>query len=89
MPTDNIEDPTNSNVSRNKVVLVEPNTALPNNSIYTINKDVDKNYLIETSSRFTNKKEWLSSDYMFKQLKAEPNTIQKRLGDGYYLVAIN
>ncbi|WP_392551805.1 hypothetical protein RHO14_10050 [Orbus wheelerorum] len=56
MPTANIEDPTNSNVSRNKVVLVEPNTPLPNNSIYTINKDVDKNYLIETSSRFTNKK---------------------------------
>ncbi|WP_392551414.1 hemagglutinin repeat-containing protein [Orbus wheelerorum] len=83
-PTADIKDLTNANVSSNVVGLVEPNTALPNNSIYTINKGVDKNYLIETDSRFTNKKEWLSSDYMFKQLKADPNNIQKRLGDGYY-----
>ncbi|RKS87571.1 filamentous hemagglutinin [Orbus hercynius] len=71
-------------VNVDTVSTVLPNTSLPNNSLYTVNKDTDKNYLIETDPRFTNKKNWLSSDYMFEQLKADPNNLQKRLGDGYY-----
>lgn len=73
-----------ANIDVGSVSTVEPNITLPTNSLYTIHKDTEHHYLIETDSRFTNKKAWLSSDYMFKQLKADPNNIQKRLGDGYY-----
>ncbi|WP_392562369.1 hemagglutinin repeat-containing protein [Orbus sturtevantii] len=66
------------------ISTIKPNTALPNSSLYKINKDPQSNYLIETDSRFTNKQEWLSSDYMLKQIKNDPNNTQKRLGDGYY-----
>ncbi|GAA5107834.1 hypothetical protein GCM10023211_09370 [Orbus sasakiae] len=73
-----------ANIDVGSVSTIEPNITLPTNSLYTIHKDTEHHYLIETDSRFTNKKAWLSSDYMFKQLKADPNNIQKRLGDGYY-----
>ncbi|MGC4062139.1 MAG: hemagglutinin repeat-containing protein [Aquabacterium sp.] len=29
-------------------------------------------------------RQWLSSDYMLGQLSIDPNTVQKRLGDGFY-----
>ncbi|WP_392562371.1 hemagglutinin repeat-containing protein [Orbus sturtevantii] len=54
------------------------------NGLYNLTPEVDSNYLIETDPAFTNQKNWLSSDYMVKQLKVDPNNIQKRLGDGYY-----
>ncbi|WP_342354086.1 hemagglutinin repeat-containing protein [Gilliamella sp. ESL0250] len=66
------------------IIFVEPNLTLPQNSLSIINKDPQSNYLVETDSRFTNRKKWLSSDYMLNQLRVDPNNIQKRLGDGYY-----
>ncbi|XKM14504.1 filamentous hemagglutinin N-terminal domain-containing protein [Orbaceae bacterium ac157xtp] len=54
------------------------------NSLYQPNPDSNANYLIETDPKFTNLKDWLSSDYMIGQLKQDPNNVQKRLGDGYY-----
>ncbi|MWP28784.1 two-partner secretion domain-containing protein, partial [Gilliamella sp. Pra-s54] len=66
------------------IAFVEPNLTLPQNSLSIINKDPKSNYLVETDSRFINRKKWLSSDYMLDQLRADPNHIQKRLGDGYY-----
>ncbi|OCG41163.1 S-layer family protein [Gilliamella sp. Bif1-4] len=66
------------------IIFVEPNLTLPQNSLSIINKDPKSNYLVETDSRFTNRKKWLSSDYMFNRLRVDPNNIQKRLGDGYY-----
>ncbi len=41
-------------------------------------------YLIEGDPRFTDYRQWLSSDYMFAALGSDPNGIQKRLGDGFY-----
>lgn len=41
-------------------------------------------YLLETDPRFTQYKTWLGSDYMLTQLAADPATLQKRLGDGFY-----
>lgn len=92
-----IDQQNNSNITQGTVVdtasdtklagsvnLVEPNTSLPNNSLYIVNRDVEKNYLIETDPKFTNRTKWLSSDYMISQLKVDPNNVQKRLGDGYY-----
>jgi len=40
--------------------------------------------LVETDPRFTQKSKWLSSDYMFKQLRNDPQNMLKRLGDGFY-----
>ena len=31
-----------------------------------------------------NKNRWLSSDYMLKALRNDPQNMLKRLGDGYY-----
>ncbi|WP_140920965.1 hemagglutinin repeat-containing protein [Limnobaculum xujianqingii] len=57
---------------------------LPNASLYKINPAVGGLYLVETDPKFTQLKRWLGSDYMTSQLKADPNNMHKRLGDGYY-----
>jgi len=41
-------------------------------------------YWIETDSRFTGYRQWLSSDYMLRQLGVDHNNVHKRLGDGFY-----
>ena len=41
-------------------------------------------YLVETDPRFTDRKRWLSSDYMFEQLRYNHDNVHKRLGDGFY-----
>ncbi|OCG61458.1 hemagglutinin repeat-containing protein, partial [Gilliamella sp. Fer4-1] len=66
------------------ISIYEPNLTLPDNSLWIINKETDKNYIVESDPRFTQRKKWLSSDYMLSRLNADPNAIQKRLGDGYY-----
>ncbi|MFC0308679.1 hemagglutinin repeat-containing protein [Gallibacterium trehalosifermentans] len=53
-------------------------------SLYRINHAPDSHVLIETDPRFTHKKTWLGSDYMFDALRADPQMRLKRLGDGYY-----
>ncbi|PXZ01422.1 hemagglutinin repeat-containing protein, partial [Gilliamella apicola] len=68
----------------NAISTIESNLTLPDNSLYTVNKDPKSLYLIETDHRFTNRKKWLSSDYMTNRIKTDPDVIQKRLGDGYY-----
>ncbi|HIF5499901.1 TPA: hemagglutinin repeat-containing protein [Pasteurella multocida] len=58
--------------------------ALPNSSLYKLNPAAESHVLVETDSAFTNRKKWLSSDYMFNMLRADHNLVHKRLGDGYY-----
>ncbi|MEX3933647.1 hypothetical protein AB4Y32_17870 [Paraburkholderia phymatum] len=41
-------------------------------------------YLIETNPAFTNQKTFISSDYYLQQLGLNPQTTEKRLGDGFY-----
>lgn len=41
-------------------------------------------YYVETSPAFTDKKQWLSSDYFFNQMQYDPEKTMKRVGDGYY-----
>lgn len=60
-----------------------PEITLPQASLYKINPDSGK-FLVETDPRFTNRNKWLSSDYMFKQLRNDPQNLLKRLGDGFY-----
>nr|WP_242628957.1 hemagglutinin repeat-containing protein [Xanthomonas oryzae] len=40
--------------------------------------------LVETDPRFTNYRVWLSSDAQLRQLGYNADTMQQRLGDGYY-----
>ena len=58
--------------------------ALPTESLYRIHPESTANYVVETDSQFTNKKAFLSSDYMYKEMKTKPENIEKRLGDGLY-----
>ena len=41
-------------------------------------------YLVETDPTFTDRKKFLSSDYMYQRLKWDPDRIPKRIGDGFY-----
>lgn len=57
---------------------------LPTESIYNIHPDITANALVETDSAFTNRKKFVSSDYMLKALANDPERRMKRLGDGFY-----
>ena len=61
-----------------------PDISLPQASLYKINPAASGQFLVETDPRFTQKSKWLSSDYMFKQLRNDPQNLLKRLGDGFY-----
>ncbi|MFU2078411.1 hemagglutinin repeat-containing protein, partial [Avibacterium endocarditidis] len=69
--------------NENEIRHIQANTNLPTSSLYRINPEGQK-VLIETDPQFTDRKKWLSSDYMFDALRSEPQNILKRLGDGYY-----
>ncbi|MFK8260349.1 hemagglutinin repeat-containing protein [Erwinia sp. AnSW2-5] len=71
---------TDSTVIRSQV----PDTTLPENSLFNQLPSSSSNYLIETDPRYTNQKNWLSSDFMLSQLRSDPDITQKRLGDGFY-----
>ena len=68
----------------NVISPVENTLRLPNQSLYKINPHADSHYIVETDPRFADKRQWLSSDYMFHALRADPQNILKRLGDGFY-----
>ena len=66
------------------VVLNHLSQSLDKSSLYNVNPNAPKGYVIETDPRFANKQKWLSSDYMFNALRYDPNNMLKRLGDGFY-----
>ncbi|OLL31544.1 filamentous hemagglutinin [Burkholderia sp. SRS-W-2-2016] len=57
---------------------------LPTSGLYTIHSTPDASYLIVTDPRLTSYTNFISSDYMLQQLGLNPQTIEKRLGDGMY-----
>jgi len=59
-------------------------TTLPTSSLYKNNPSITSAYLIETDTRFIDRKLWLGSDYMTQSLSLDPTVTQKRLGDGFY-----
>ncbi|AJG23942.1 hemagglutinin repeat-containing protein [Cupriavidus basilensis] len=63
---------------------VSPSLAMPDNALFKIRGEPGTPYLIETDPRFTNQRQWLSSDVMLTQLGQDPTHVLKRLGDGYY-----
>ena len=54
------------------------------NSISKISQNPNTSYIMETDPNFTNRRNFLSSDYVLNRLKLDPMNVQKRLGDGYY-----
>jgi filamentous hemagglutinin len=61
-----------------------PKTTLPTSSLFKNNPSITSAYLIETDTRFIDRKLWLGSDYMTQSLSLDPTVTQKRLGDGFY-----
>jgi filamentous hemagglutinin len=59
-------------------------TSLPTSALFKINTQSNARFLVETDPRFTDKPQWLSSDYLLAALAIEPSHINKRLGDGFY-----
>ena len=57
-------------------------------SLYTLHPEATAKYLFETDPSFTNKKAFLSSDYMYEQMQWQPEKVAKRLGDGFYEQAL-
>ena len=54
------------------------------NSMSQLSTNPNTTYVIETDPNFTNRRNFLSSDYVLSRLKLDPMNIQRRLGDGYY-----
>jgi len=83
---------TNLNLTSTTVTLpgnavirtVVPNLTLPNNALYRIISDPGSNVLVETDPRFTNFRQWTSSDAMLAQFRNDPGATLKRIGDGFY-----
>lgn len=76
------EDISNMTMPMVKTHLAD--VSLPQASLYKINPDATKGYIVETDPKFTDRKQWLSSDYMFEQLRHNHDNVHKRLGDGFY-----
>ena len=58
--------------------------SLPTEALYQIHPDITANALIETDPAFTNRKNFLSSQFMIDALANNPERRFKRLGDGFY-----
>ncbi|XCA40164.1 hemagglutinin repeat-containing protein [Trinickia caryophylli] len=61
-----------------------PNLTLPVNGLFAVQTAPSATYLIATDPRFTSYNNFISSDYMLSALNLNPQTTQKRLGDGFY-----
>ena len=58
--------------------------SLPNNGLFQTRPAPAQPYLVETDPRFTQYNNFISSDYLLKQLGYDPSRVEKRLGDGFY-----
>lgn len=56
---------------------------LPGNALFQPSNP-GSNHLIQGAPSFTGYREWLGSAYLIANLGADPNALQKRLGDGFY-----
>ncbi|MEZ0603740.1 hemagglutinin repeat-containing protein [Paraburkholderia sp. IW21] len=65
-------------------VNVLSNLTVPQGGLFKPVTSPGAGYLIETNPAFTNQKTFISSDYYLQQLGLNPQTTEKRLGDGFY-----
>ncbi|RSD19131.1 hypothetical protein EIZ52_10595 [Pandoraea apista] len=61
-----------------------PGLTLPKNALFQLRSAPGQAYLVATDSRFTDYGKFISSDYMLTGLNLDPQTTQKRIGDGFY-----
>lgn len=73
----------NTSVSGTGTQVAGPRTR-PTSSLIVLNPDPNDSHIYKGDPRFNNQQQWLSSDFMLQELSTDPNTIQKRLGDGFY-----
>jgi len=52
-------------------------------ALSTPNPDPDTGPVFETDPRFTDERQWLSSDHLLRALAVDPVTVQKQVGDGF------
>jgi filamentous hemagglutinin len=85
-PSNAAPNSANAQPSSAQIIIrtVAPNTRIPGTSLYRQHPESGARYLIETDPAFTNRQNWLSSDYMLQALSLDPTLLQKRLGDGFY-----
>nr|WP_245643846.1 hemagglutinin repeat-containing protein [Paraburkholderia oxyphila] len=60
------------------------NLTIPQGGLFRPVSTPGADYLIETNPAFTNQKTFISSDYYLQQIGLNPQTTEKRLGDGFY-----
>ncbi|WP_175950735.1 hemagglutinin repeat-containing protein [Burkholderia sp. BCC0405] len=60
------------------------NLTIPQGGLFKPNVAPGATYLIETNPAFTNQRTFMSSDYYLQALGLNPQTVEKRLGDGFY-----
>ena len=53
-------------------------------ALYRVHPEATAKYLVETDPAFTSKRKFLSSDYMYRQLKWDMDKVPRRIGDGFY-----
>ncbi|MCD4505200.1 hemagglutinin repeat-containing protein [Chromobacterium piscinae] len=58
--------------------------AVPDNGLFHAKPAPQQPYLVETNPQFTQYSNFISSDYLLKQLNYDPSKVEKRLGDGFY-----
>jgi len=79
-----VEPGTASPTSATPIGSRAPGISTPTSALFRAPASTTATYLIETDPRFTNERQWRSSDYMLQAMSIDPATIQKRLGDGFY-----
>ena len=76
--------PVNTNRTQAIILTSPPALNLPSASLFVLHGEPSARYVVETDPRFTNLRQFLSSDYYLKQLQLDPAFQLKRLGDGFY-----
>ncbi|QEO95666.1 filamentous hemagglutinin [Xanthomonas oryzae pv. oryzicola] len=69
--------------SPDRIAMGTPDTRAPTGSLFTL-RPASSHYLVETDPQFADYRSWLGSDYLLRQMGYSADTLQKRLGDGYY-----
>lgn len=60
------------------------NLTVPQGGLFKPDTAPNAPYLIETNPAFTSQRTFMSSDYYLQALGLNPQTVEKRLGDGFY-----
>ncbi|SIT35880.1 Filamentous hemagglutinin family outer membrane protein [Paraburkholderia ribeironis] len=76
--------PVNPVIASATAVNVLSNLTIPQGGLFRPDTAPNAPYLIETNPAFTSQKSFISSDYYLQQLGLNPQSVEKRLGDGLY-----